>query len=70
MKKLFYQLALDIWNLSLNTIDQIKKIKNARNHGFLVNEIVKLKLKIDSSLSKLKLRYCLKFRIPLMHEQI
>ena len=46
-----------------------KKIKSARNNGFIFNEIVKLTKKNYSNLSKINIRYYVKFRIPIMHRQ-
>ena len=47
-----------------------KNIKNARNNGFIFNEIVKLTIKIYSTLSRMNICYYLKFQIPLMHRKI
>ena len=43
-----------------------KTIKTARNNGFIFNQIVKLTIKIDSSLSIINIHY-LKLQIPIMH---
>ena len=47
-----------------------KKIKNARNNGFKIYEIVKLTMKNDSSLPNKNKCYYLKIRIPKMHEEV
>ena len=47
-----------------------KKLKNARNNGFILNEIVILTIKIDSSLSNINIQYYLKFPLPILHRQI
>ena len=44
-----------------------KKVRNARNNGFIINQKVKLTLKIDSSLSNINKCYSLKFQIPMCH---
>ena len=44
-----------------------KTIKTARNNGLILNQIVKLTIKIDSSLSIINLCYYLKLPIPIMH---
>ena len=39
------------------------------SRGFIFNQINKLTIKINSSLSNIKISYYLKFRIPIMHRQ-
>ena len=46
-----------------------KKIKNARNNGFSIDEIVKMTKNTDSSLSNISICYFLKFWKPIMHSQ-
>ena len=46
-----------------------KKIKTARNFGFIVIEIVKLAVKNFSSLPNINMCYYLKLRIPMYHKQ-
>ena len=51
-------------NMSLYELN--KKLKIARERGFIFNQINNFKIKIYSNLSKINIRYCLKFRIPIM----
>ena len=60
-----FNLTISDKNLSLYEI--IKKLKIARQKGFIFNEIHKLTIKIYSYLSNIKIRYYLKFRTPIMH---
>ena len=46
-----------------------KQIKNARQNGFIFNQINDLTIKIYSNLSNMNIRYYLKLRIPLKHRQ-
>ena len=46
-----------------------KKIKNARENGFIINQTNKLTIKIYSNLSIINIHYYLKFRIPNVHRQ-
>ena len=46
-----------------------KKVKNAGNNGFTFDQIIKLTMKIDSSLSNINIQYYLNFPIPIMHRQ-
>ena len=47
----------------------LKKVKNARRNGFRFNQLNKLTIKIDSSLSNINIHYYLKFPIPIIHRQ-
>ena len=44
-----------------------KKIKNARQRGFIFNQKSKLTLKIYSYLSRINVLFYLKLQIPIMH---
>ena len=46
-----------------------KKLKNARQKGFIFNQINKSAIKICSNLSIKIIQYYLKLRIPIMHRQ-
>ena len=46
-----------------------KKLTVARGNGFVFNRISKLTIKTYSNLSKIKIHYYLKLRIPIMHRQ-
>ena len=46
-----------------------EKHRNARNIGFLFNQIVKLTIKFYSSLSNINIHYYLKSPIPILHRQ-
>ena len=46
-----------------------KKLKNARQRGFMFNQINKLTIKIYSQQRYLNIRYYLKFQIPMCHRQ-
>ena len=44
-----------------------KKLKIAREKGFIFNQILKLTIKTYSNLSNINIQYYLKHRIPIMH---
>ena len=44
-----------------------KKLKKARQNGFISNKILKLTIKNSSNLSNLIICYYLKFQIPMCH---
>ena len=44
-----------------------KKLKLAREKGYIFNQILKLTIKIYSNLSNINICYYLKFRLPIMH---
>ena len=44
-----------------------KKIKNARQRGFIFNQLNELTIKSYSNLSNINIHYYLKIRIPIMH---
>ena len=44
-----------------------EKLPVARERSFKFNQINKLKIKIYSNLSHIKIHYCLKLRIPMCH---
>ena len=46
-----------------------KKIITALKKGFRLSEIVKLTIKINSSLSNINMSYYLKVQIPILHRQ-
>ena len=68
-RKLYFQLHLNIRNLNLNFLDQVKKIKKARNSGFMFDQRKNLAKKLYSSLPNMNIHYYLKFPIPIMHRQ-
>ena len=47
-----------------------KKIKNARNNGFIIREIVNLTINVDSSLSITNICYYLKLTVPIMLREL
>ena len=47
-----------------------KQIKNARQIGFIFNQINDLTIKIYSNLSNMNIRYYLNLRIPIMRRQV
>ena len=48
---------------------ELKKIKIARQNGFVLNQVNGLTIKIYSNLSNINICYYLKLRIPIMHRQ-
>ena len=60
-----FNLTISDKNMSLYELN--KKIKNARQNGFIFNQINKVTLQTYSNLSKMKIQYYLKLRIPIMH---
>ena len=53
----------------MSLYDVNEKLKIARENGFVVNQINKLKIKIYSNLSNKNIHYYLKFQIPMCHRQ-
>ena len=49
---------------------ELKKLKIARKNAFVFDEKLKLTIKLYSSLSNIKISYCLKLRIPIRHRQL
>ena len=47
-----------------------KKIKNARENGFIFNQINKLTIKIYGNLSNINIHYYLKLQILILHRQL
>ena len=45
----------------------IKKLKIARENGFIFNQINKITIKIYSNLSQINIHYYLKLRKPIIH---
>ena len=46
-----------------------KKLKIARERGFIINQTNKLLIKISSNLSNISIKYYLKLQKPKMHRQ-
>ena len=54
---------------SMNLFELIKKLKLARQRGFILNQINKLTIKIFSHQRYINVSYYLKHGIPIMHRQ-
>ena len=60
MKKSILQLLIDRWSLT-------KKIKNARENGYIFNQINNFKIKILSNLSHINIHYHLRLGASPLH---
>ena len=54
---------------SINLYDLIKKLKVARQNGFVFNQINKLIIKIYSHSRCINISYYLEFQLPMCHRQ-
>ena len=68
-KEFFSPISLRYIELKSEYYGLSKKVKIARNSVFVFNEIVNLTKKVCSSLSRMNIRYYLKFHIPIMQRQ-
>ena len=62
-------LNLTISGKSMNLYDLNKKLKVARQNGFIFNQINNLEIKFYSHLQYINISYYLKFQIPMCHRQ-
>ena len=66
--EVFYITKTNVFNLSTCQSDRLfNKIEGYEKDGYKLTEIIKLTLKIKSSLSYLNISLCLKLRIPKLH---
>ena len=52
---------------SMSLYKLTKKLTVARQNGFIMNQLIKLAIKIYSNLSHINIHYYIKYRIPIMH---
>ena len=62
-----FNLTISDKNMGLYELN--KKLKTARQRGFIFNQIHKITIKNYSSLSKINIMYYLKHQIPIMHRK-
>ena len=67
--QLYGKINLTIAGKSMKLYEINKQLKVARQKTFIFNQIKKLTKKIYSNLTKINMRYYLKFRIPFCHTQ-
>ena len=69
-EKTFLKISIEYMEFKSQFYGLSKKVRNASNIGFIFNQIVKLTIKISSSLSNINICFYLKHRIPIMHRQL